>query len=606
MRFILFEQIKSALKLLEVPKRVFLLPGVLGMLGNILRIVVFGLFIPLIQMLFADVDVQGLGRFSVLLDYVVGENPIPMMIGLLAMVSLVRSSSYYLSGVIINERLMEVYSRLQLLLIERHMQFGSLYYDITGLGSNVNKIEKLPRKSSRAVLVLHNMFVAMASLAIYFSVMILISWQLACLAVLFLLVYFIGFRRLNTKIELWSEQSEKADEQLSNSTHELFLNLPLIKLFNMQFFELKEWTRKAEKRKGIKLQERRYIEMVSPLKDLIGMIVLILFAWSCSQLMNTPNFIAVSQFILFFLVMRRSVGTFSDVLKFPDEWSVVVRNIDKVENLKSNKDKQIIYAGSKQVVALSGHFQFRELNFKYSGKRKALKNISCEIRKGRRTVICGSSGSGKSTLMRLILRLYDCPEGTIFLDNDDIRNYDISTLHAGIAYAGSNPLFFNDTIRYNVTYGLDGVSDDQLNKAAEQAGILSFIHSLKKGFDEEVGEGGKRLSGGEKQRLGLMRVFLRNADIILLDEATSALDVETENQIMQELSKSYEGKTIVMISHSLSFLKEGDHIIMLHEGKVIEQGNCAFLLKNENLFYKAWMAGGHQLPDQSLRKNLTE
>ena len=188
------------------------------------------------------------------------------------------------------------------------------------------------------------------------------------------------------------------------------------------------------------------------------------------------------------------------------------------------------------------------------------------------------SGSGKSTIGRLLFRFYDVDGGAVRIDGKDIRDVTQDSLHAAIGVVPQDTVLFNDTIRYNIAYGRDGASDAEIVAAARAAQIHSFIESLPEGYDTQVGERGLKLSGGEKQRVGIARTLLKDPPILLLDEATSALDTETEASIQEALRRAGEGRTVITIAHRLSTIADADRIVVLQDGEVVEQGTHDALL----------------------------
>jgi ABC-type transport system involved in Fe-S cluster assembly fused permease/ATPase subunit len=219
-----------------------------------------------------------------------------------------------------------------------------------------------------------------------------------------------------------------------------------------------------------------------------------------------------------------------------------------------------------------GCIELRDVHFSYDPERPILKGVTLRVEPGQTWAIVGSSGSGKSTLGRLLFRFYDVTDGALFIDGQDIRDVTQRSLHDAIGVVPQDTVLFNDTIYYNIAYGRTDATTDQVENAARAAQIHDFVKSLPMGYDTTVGERGLKLSGGEKQRVGIARTLLKNPPILLLDEATSALDSETEHEIQDSLIQMGQGRTVLTIAHRLSTVVHADRIVVLENGKIVEQG----------------------------------
>ena len=235
-----------------------------------------------------------------------------------------------------------------------------------------------------------------------------------------------------------------------------------------------------------------------------------------------------------------------------------------------------------------GHISIKNIAFGYDKKRPIIKDVSLEINPGETVAIVGSSGSGKSTIGRLLFRFYDVQKGSIKIDGQDLRDITQKSLHSSIGVVPQDTVLFNDTIYYNIAYGLDNASRSMVENAAKDAQIHDFIMSLPEGYETTVGERGLKLSGGEKQRVGIARTLLKNPPILLLDEATSALDTETEKNIRHALNNASEGRSVLTIAHRLSTIAHADRIIVLEKGSIIEMGNHENLLLKKGRYYSLW------------------
>jgi len=235
-----------------------------------------------------------------------------------------------------------------------------------------------------------------------------------------------------------------------------------------------------------------------------------------------------------------------------------------------------------------GRIELRDVHFGYDPEREILKGVTLTAEPGQTVAIVGPTGSGKSTIGRLLFRFYDVSSGALCIDGQDIRGVTQASLHDAIGVVPQDTVLFNDTIGYNIAYGRGGATQEDVVAAARAASIHDFITSLPDGYDTTVGERGLKLSGGEKQRVGIARTLLKNPPILLLDEATSALDTATERDIQGALARAGEGRTVLIIAHRLSTVADADRIVVLDDGRIVEQGSHADLLGRGGRYAGLW------------------
>ena len=245
-------------------------------------------------------------------------------------------------------------------------------------------------------------------------------------------------------------------------------------------------------------------------------------------------------------------------------------------------------ANATPLKVTDGHVRFERVSFSYDPERQILADVGIDIPAGQTIAIVGPSGSGKSTIGRLLFRFYDVTGGAVSIDGQDVRDVTQTSLHRAIGVVPQDTVLFNDTIYYNIAYGRELATRDEVISAAKDAQIHDFIMSLPDQYDTRVGERGLKLSGGEKQRVGIARTLLKDPPILLLDEATSALDSETEHEIQEALERAGQGRTVITIAHRLSTVANADRIIVLEKGVVVETGTHAELLERNGRYLDLW------------------
>jgi len=231
---------------------------------------------------------------------------------------------------------------------------------------------------------------------------------------------------------------------------------------------------------------------------------------------------------------------------------------------------------------------FEHVDFAYNPDRQILHDVSFEIPSGQKIAIVGPSGAGKSTIARLLFRFYEVSGGKISIDDQDISQVSQVSLREAIGIVPQDTVLFNDTIYHNIQYARPGASEGEVRRAAQLANIHEFIESLPQGYDTVVGERGLKLSGGEKQRVAIARVVLKNPRIVVFDEATSSLDSHSEQVILKSLKDVAEAHTTLVIAHRLSTIVDADRILVMRAGRIVEQGSHSVLLAQQGLYADLW------------------
>jgi ATP-binding cassette subfamily B protein len=254
---------------------------------------------------------------------------------------------------------------------------------------------------------------------------------------------------------------------------------------------------------------------------------------------------------------------------------------------------------------LDGIVEFKDVSFTYKTREITIKKVSFSANKGERIAIVGPTGSGKTTLASLIPRFYDVDKGEILIDNKNVRDYKLKYLRENIGIVLQDPFLFAGSIKENILYGKPEASAEEMQRAAKEANIYEFIKTLPKGYDTEVGERGVKISGGEKQRIAISRIFLKNPPILILDEATSWLDSHTEKLVHEALEKLMKGRTTFIIAHRLSTVRSADRIFVMQNGEIVEQGTHNELIATGQL-YKHLYKLQFKLPEEEFLKSNQE
>ena len=313
----------------------------------------------------------------------------------------------------------------------------------------------------------------------------------------------------------------------------------------------------------------------------LGLIVVMVMAAIGVQngALNVGDFVMVNAYMIQITMPLNFLGTIYREIR------QALVDMGEMFNLLDQKKEIVDGPNAQPINVIKGHVKFSNVQFNYDKKRPILNDLNIDIGGGEKIAIVGSSGSGKSTIGRLLFRFYDVSGGSISIDGQDIRNVTQSSLHNAIGVVPQDTVLFNDSIFYNIAYGKDDATLEEVENAARFAQIHEFVKSLPDGYETTVGERGLKLSGGEKQRVGIARTLLKDPPILLLDEATSALDSETEHEVRDALERAGKGRTVISIAHRLSSISDAEKIVVLEEGYIVEMGRHNELLKKRGRYY---------------------
>jgi subfamily B ATP-binding cassette protein MsbA len=328
------------------------------------------------------------------------------------------------------------------------------------------------------------------------------------------------------------------------------------------------------------VRRERVVNLRYPVEELV--VLLVMLAVQGTVMLWTDNFSPgdLARFGAFLFVVQQSLPDYRYLsmfsLQVAEEWP----RLRALTRLYSDDGKFIVPSGPRRFERLDRGIDIRGLSFQYFPGVDALTDIHATIEAGKVTAIVGRTGAGKTTLVDLVARFYDCPPDSILLDGVDIREFSLATLQARMALVSQDVWLLNRTLRDNLTFGLSrAVTDAELHASLEDVDLHEFVSGLREGLDTELGDHGVRLSGGQRQRVALARALLRDPDILILDEATSALDSVVEQRVARAIHQRAAGRTLIIIAHRLSAIRDADLILVMHDGRVVERGSWDELIK---------------------------
>ncbi|MDR0560178.1 MAG: ABC transporter ATP-binding protein/permease [Prevotellaceae bacterium] len=418
-------------------------------------------------------------------------------------------------------------------------------------------------------------------------VLFLMSYQLTIFSLIVAPLSAFLIVRLARKLKHDAGIAQKYQAGIMSIIEETISGMRIIKAFNAQKYVREKFESVNENyRKASKRVAKRY-EMASPMSEFLGVSVVLCIVYFGGVLvlngslgMSSAQFIAYLAFYYNVLVPLK---------EFSKSFASIQKGMASAQRVFDVLDYQVEILKSEKPVSISefcDSIEFENVSFRYSEKNsEVLHKVSMKIPKGKMYAVVGHSGAGKSTLVDLIPRFYDITGGELKIDGIDVKDYQPKELISLMGIVSQESILFNDTVFNNIAFGWENATEENVRKAAETANAHEFIVKLEKGYDTHVGDRGNRLSGGQRQRLAIARAIFRNPPILILDEATSALDAESEKLVQDALQKLMQNRTSIVIAHRLSTIRSADHIVVLHEGKIIEQGTHEELMNLGAAYY---------------------
>ena len=495
----------------------------------------------------------------------------------------------YIATVLVSKQIRMSSNSLMKQIFKRYLSFGKMFFDKKNAGCLQNVLLNFTFMVALQLSALQTVLTNFFLLFVYLIFMFKISWKLSLFAIFLFPVLHYAIKWLMKKLEKSSVSLAESFDAISGNISNILSCIPLVKLYTDEENEERRFNRMSDRIEKILFSLDKKRGLMGPLQEMIVLVAILGLIVALAVMVLKQKALELSSFLVFFYILRRAQRSFSVFNEFMASLAVIKGQIQEIVEIFDDRDKCFIPEGDKEFPGLKTDIEFNNLDFCYQKDLRVLSDITFIVKKGMTTAIVGPTGAGKTTIINLLLRFYDTSSGMITIDGNDIRGFTLKSLRTHMALVSQDVLLFNDTLRNNIIYGLkEKISGERLADVAKKARLYDFIMTLPNKFDTYIGDRGILLSGGEKQRVAIARALLKGAEILILDEATSSLDTKTEKLIQEAIDEAVKDRTAIVIAHRFSTIKNADKIVVIKEGRLVEEGRLNELLDKKGKFYEYW------------------
>ena len=446
----------------------------------------------------------------------------------------------------------------------------------------VNDIDNMRNSLS---IMFQKLFVEPINIIILMSLLFIVSTKLALIALLIIPVSGIIIFGISHSIRRRSARSQAQLAGMTSMIAETIGSMRIVKAFATKGFEINRFAKETQKYYKLMLRRDRLRFVSSPVSETFGATIAALLLWVGARDVLVIESISSEDFLRFILLLFSLFQPLKNLTNVVNELQNGLASADRVFTIMDIKSDIQDVDNALEVNDLKNTLSFENVSFSYGDEKdKVLNNINFQINKGEILALVGPSGAGKSTLVDLIPRFYDTLSGSIKIDGKDIKKLKINSLRSLMGIVTQETFLFDDSVKANIAYGVENISDDKIKDAAIAANAHEFIKELPDGYNTIIGERGVSLSGGQKQRIAIARAIVKNPPILILDEATSSLDSESEKHVQSAIENLMSERTVFVIAHRLSTVHNANKILVLENGQIVQEGKHDELVNIDGLY----------------------
>ncbi|MBU0548162.1 MAG: ABC transporter ATP-binding protein/permease [Candidatus Omnitrophica bacterium] len=492
--------------------------------------------------------------------------------------------SYFMSDIgqrVVRDIKAKLYAKIQSLSLNyfTHKRGGELMSRIT---NDVKLVENAVSYGSTD-LIYQSLQVVIFAVVIFF-----IYFKMALVSLVFLPLISLPIIKVGKALRKLSKRSQEKIADTNSLLYETIMGARIVKAFNMEEYEISKFNRVNTDYYKLSMKSIKRTLLLNPSTEFLGCIAgVLVFFWGGREVIaGKLSFGVFGLFLGSLLSLIRPFKKLSQVNALNQQAMAASERIHEVLETEPSVKEPLV---PKSLTGFKQNIKFNDIWFSYADMQ-VLKGINLEVGFGQMLAVVGPSGTGKSTLVDLIPRFYDPQKGSVFIDGVDVREFSLKSLRNQVGIVNQETILFNDTIRANIAYGKPGASDKEIEEAARRAYAHDFISKCLQGYDTIIGDRGVKISGGERQRIAIARALLKNAPILILDEATSQLDSTSERIVQEALDSLVTGRTVFVIAHRLSTVRNAHRIVVLDKGIIVEQGTHNQLLEKSGLYKRLYDA----------------